>query len=528
VVWHLLDQRLARDADVHTPTRARYDELVRVHDPAYLEQLTHPDTLARIFAVPPGEIVVDEVMSTLRLVVGGTIAAARAAHRDGGAAFNLMGGFHHAAPAAGGGLCALDDVAVAIAALRADGFHGQVTVLDLDAHPPDGLAACVARDTHVRIGSISGSDWGPLPSGVDETVLPDADDARYLGALEALLERTPRGELVFVIAGGDVLRGDRLGKLALTLEGTRARDLRVVEWLERTPSVWLPAGGYAEDSWRVLVGSYLAVTRHTRRPVRAQDPMQSRFAAIARGLRPELLSGGADDWSDVEADLLGRPPTSPRLLGYYTREGLEYALAEYGFITHVHRLGYGELRIEIEPPDEVGQRVTAHGDADGRSHLLIDLIVGRAVVDGEPSLVVHWLSLRNPRAAFTADRPALPGQEVPGLGMSRDMGQLLGRMAERLGMASVSFRPAYVHTAYAARNHFHFADPARQLRFLALLSDLGERPIGELTRALSAGRILMDGAPYAWEADLMMYRPRDPPPSLALPAGPRPHFSLAG
>jgi hypothetical protein len=279
----------------------------------------------------------------------------------------------------------------------------------------------------------------------------------------------------------------------------------------------------------VVVGSYLAVTRRSRRPVRNQDPLQSRFAAIARGLRPELLSGNHDDWSlaDVEADLFGRPPAGPRLLGYYTREGIEYALGEYGFIEHLHRLGYGELRIEIEPPNEIGQRVTAHGEADGRSHLLIDLIVGRGVVDGEPSLVVHWLSLRNPRAAFTVDRPALPGQEMPGLGMSRDMGQLLGRMAERLGMASVSFRPAFVHTAYPARNHFHFTDAARQLRFVALLCDLGDCPIGELTRQLDTGHVLMDGAPYTWEADPMLYRPRDPPPSLEPPPGPRPRFSLA-
>jgi hypothetical protein len=47
----------------------------------------------------------------------------------------------------------------AIAAVRADGFSGRVLVLDLDAHPPDGLAACLAGDPSCVIGSISGSDW---------------------------------------------------------------------------------------------------------------------------------------------------------------------------------------------------------------------------------------------------------------------------------------------------------------------------------------------------------------------------------
>lgn len=59
---------------------------------------------------------------------------------------NLLGGFHHARPDVAGGFCPVNDVAVAIAAVRADGFRGRVLVLDLDAHPPDGLAACLAGD----------------------------------------------------------------------------------------------------------------------------------------------------------------------------------------------------------------------------------------------------------------------------------------------------------------------------------------------------------------------------------------------
>ena len=59
---------------------------------------------------------------------------------------NLLGGFHHAAPDAAGGFCPVNDVAVAIAAVRAEGFLRRVVVLDLDAHPPDGLALCLLDD----------------------------------------------------------------------------------------------------------------------------------------------------------------------------------------------------------------------------------------------------------------------------------------------------------------------------------------------------------------------------------------------
>lgn len=529
VTWYLVEERLMRDREIVTPPRAEYDAISRVHDASYLESLSEPEALARIFAVSPGEIVVDEVMHTVRLAVGGTIAASRLAVDTKASVFNLMGGFHHAGPAVGGGYCALNDIAIAIAQLRSDGYKEQIVILDLDAHPPDGLAACLVGDAKVKIGSISGSEWGALIGAVDETFLPGADDDTYLAALRALLGRMPRPALAFVLAGGDVLAGDRLGALSLTLAGVRERDLLVAEWLDRTPSVWLPAGGYSDKSWKVLVGAYLAVTRRSRRPVKDKDPMMSRYAAIARGLSADRLSGGGpDDWSleDVETELYGRPIQHLRLLGYYTIEGIEYALARYGVLDHVRRLGYTKLVINIEPPDDVGQRVTVHGNADGQAHLLIDLIVKRDTAQGEPALVVHWLSLRNPRAAFVDGRKPLPGQEVPGLGLARDMGQLLGRMAERLGLPQVALRPAYLHSAYAARNHFHFCDPARQQRFISLLADLGDKPLSEITRALSEGRVRMDGAPYAWEADLMIYRPEDPSVSLQAPAGPRPRFTL--
>lgn len=57
------------------------------------------------------------------------------------------------------------------------------------------------------------------------------------------------------------------------------------------------------------------------------------------------------------------------------------------------------------------------------------------------------------------------------------------------------------HMAYAARAHCRFLRPERQGRFEAMLRDLGERPLGEVTRAVAAGRVRCNGQPYAWEAE---------------------------
>ncbi len=53
VVWYLLEKKWIAPANLRAPARARYEDLARVHAPAYLEQLTSRETLARIFGVDP-------------------------------------------------------------------------------------------------------------------------------------------------------------------------------------------------------------------------------------------------------------------------------------------------------------------------------------------------------------------------------------------------------------------------------------------------------------------------------------------
>jgi hypothetical protein len=155
--------------------------------------------------------------------------------------------------------------------------------------------------------------------------------------------------------------------------------------------------------------------------------------------------------------------------------------------------------------------VRIYGEAEGTEHLLVEVILEKRRVLGVEVLYVHWLSLRNPRALFNEKRPRLPGQEVPGLGLAREAGSMLARMAIRLSLGGVVFRPAHYHTAYPARHDFAFVDPERQGRFEALIRDLGHLPLAEVTGLLDAGRIQMNGEPYAWEADEMAYWLRESP-----------------
>jgi acetoin utilization deacetylase AcuC-like enzyme len=533
--WFLLESGAVTARRMRRPVRIGYEELSRVHSPELIESLDDPATLARIYSVDPGDIRAAETMTTIRLACGATLQAARSCLRPGPRSvarreLNLLGGFHHAGKARNGGFCAVNDVAVAVAALRAEGFRGRVVVLDLDAHPPDGTADCLRDDPDAWIGSISGADWGPI-AGVDETVLPErAPDAEYLAALDALLRRMPEAQLAFVLAGGDVLAADPLGKLGLSLDGARERDLRVADALFRTPSVWLAAGGYTPDAWRVLAATGLVLATRSRAPVPpGYDPLAQRYSRIAAQLTPAELGA-----SDVEDELLlaelGQTRARPRLLGFYTPEGLEIALARYGLLRELRRLGYGPFRVALSA-DAVGDRAQLFGQGeDGGEHLLIECVLEKREVAGEPVLYVHWLTLRHPLARFSAKRPRLPDQEVPGLGLAREMSTLFLRIAERLGLAGIAFRPAAFHTAYAGRGQLRFVDPARQGRFEALVRDLAGVPLVAATAAVASGQVLLDGIPYRWEPDeMVLWRTPHPEDSAAIAAArERARFVLAG
>ncbi|HET9553643.1 MAG TPA: histone deacetylase, partial [Anaeromyxobacteraceae bacterium] len=415
---------------------------------------------------------------------------------------------------AAGGFCPVNDVAVAVAAVREEGFHGQVVILDLDAHPPDGLAACLGAEPRVFVGSLSGSDWGPLPA-VDETVLPEGcGDDPYMTALDALLDRAPRPALAYVIAGGDVLNGDRMGRLGLTLRGARRRDLAVARWLDGVPQVWVPGGGYSRRAWRVLAGAGMAVaTRSLRAIPEGYDPLSARFSGISAELTPaDLGDTGELSAEDIEESLGLRPTRQRLLLGFYTASGMELALHRYGTLQQLSRLGYRNFRVGFDQGG-AGERMRLTGEADGLDgpQVLVEAILERRRCLGVSMLYVHWLSLRNPRARFSERRPRLPGQEVPGLGLAREAATMLARMAVRLGLGGVAFRPSHFHLAYSARHAFAFVDPERQGRFEALVRDLAHLPLLEATKLVTDGRVLMNGEPYAWEADEMAYWLRESP-----------------
>lgn len=500
----------------HEAPRISPRKLLLVHSGALVESLGDPEVLAGVFGVEAWDVAVDAVLTSILHSVGGTLYAARLALRDDGPVLNLQGGFHHAAPTVAAGFCPVNDMAVAVQVLWLDNPDLRVNILDLDAHPPDGTAACLGDDPRVRIGSLSGSDWGPV--NADETVLPEGTgDEAYLTALDALLDRMPDADLWFVIAGGDVIAEDPVGMLGMTEDGALRRDVRVARHIKGLPQVWLPGGGYLRDAWRRLAHTGLALAFHKPRCLaQSIDPLSLRYADISAGLGPDVLSGEDEPWLTEEDLGFWPPPPAARYLNTYTPGGVLLALARFGLLQHVHTLGYHSCEVTFDQVS-AGERlrVTALAEPTGDTrHMVMEQVLERTTLgalglslpdETEDAVVlfVHWLTLRHPLAAFRAGRPPLPGQDVPGLGIAREASELLRRTAARVGAVALVMRPSWLHVAYAAREMLRFADPVVEARFRALVRDLGERSLSEATHLAADGAVRLNGQPWPWDPAFM-------------------------
>jgi acetoin utilization deacetylase AcuC-like enzyme len=168
---------------------------------------------------------------------------------------NLGGGTHHAGRDFARGYCLFNDVVVALARLRAEDLAERALVVDCDVHQGDGTADLLAADPQAFTLSLHGARNYPfqrIPSDLDVDLASGTGDERYLHALDQALDFAiprARADVAFYLAGADPWEGDRLGRLALSKAGLRARDELVLDRLRSAGAAVcvVLAGGYAPD-----------------------------------------------------------------------------------------------------------------------------------------------------------------------------------------------------------------------------------------------------------------------------------------
>jgi acetoin utilization deacetylase AcuC-like enzyme len=235
----------------------------RLHEPAYLRALGRvhgrdPVLLAELAepGLQPDTPVCAQAVATAREGVGTAISAARAIVAGARFSYALCRPpGHHAGPGWLGGYCYLNNAAAAAQALH-DGGFGQVAILDLDLHYPNGTSALLERMTGTTLHSLHGSTGANLPW---ERVRPRTDREHlvafrtapatetYLAALASCTHTLARSADAIVLSlGYDLVEGDPHGSWSFRAPVFE----RIGRLLARTelPVCVVQEGGYALES----------------------------------------------------------------------------------------------------------------------------------------------------------------------------------------------------------------------------------------------------------------------------------------
>ena len=174
-----------------------------------------------------------------------------------------------------------------------------------------------------------------------------------------------------------------------------------------------------------------------------------------------------------------------RFLDYYGDEGMQLALSRYGLYEALEGRGYRDFEYAMHVRDERHTLIVSasHDQLDTPARL-VELVVrrDRLVPSGLPGLegdyevlTVDWLMMQDPLRNFVPEKPRLPGQEAPGLGMADFVLEMLYRIVERLDLDGLLTTGEHFHNAVMYRTELAFLDPVAGGRCIALEEALLER-----------------------------------------------------
>ena len=249
----ILLENIAEKTDFFTPDMVEISDTFLAHRQEYVEAFVNL-SLTESQARKIGFIQDKELIDRELTLVQGTISGALLAFENK-IAFNIAGGTHHAYSDRGEAFCMLNDQAIASTFLLKNKWAKKILIVDLDVHQGNGTAEIFRNNPKVFTFSMHGKNNYPFEkekSDLDISFDDKTTDNQYLSVLKETLYKLiekEKPDFIFYQSGVDVLASDKLGKLALSVEGCAERDTIVFEFFQKyqIPIQCSMGGGYSPD-----------------------------------------------------------------------------------------------------------------------------------------------------------------------------------------------------------------------------------------------------------------------------------------
>lgn len=272
--YSLLHQQLLREGwekdQFFEPQPIDLKHVLRVHEADYVQRFLQLQLSPREQR-QTGFVHNEELVSRELRIAEGTRQGIVSAQQNG-IAFNIAGGTHHAYSNRGEGFCMLNDQAIAAACWQQQAPNSKILILDLDVHQGNGTAEIFKNHSNIVTVSLHGKDNYPLrkeTSHLDVELPTGANDELYHQRLDETLDKIdtwgPFSGMLYQ-CGVDILEGDKLGKLSVSMNGLSLREEKVLRFARQRqlPVVACMGGGY-HSSRRIIIEAHMQVFRWAKR-----------------------------------------------------------------------------------------------------------------------------------------------------------------------------------------------------------------------------------------------------------------------
>ena len=224
----LIKEKTCSPNNFFIPKNLSDQNVLTTHQKEYYEKLCSL-SLSKKEIRPIGFPMSRELITREKKIAQGTIECSDFSINNG-ISMNIAGGTHHAFYDKGEGFCMLNDQAIAANYLLNNSFIKKILIIDLDVHQGNGTASIFKNNPNLFTLSYHGQKNYPLikeNSDLDLGFDDFTNDAFYLKKLKEIIPRVIdnfQPDFIYYLAGVDVLKNDKLGRLSLTIKGCLERD----------------------------------------------------------------------------------------------------------------------------------------------------------------------------------------------------------------------------------------------------------------------------------------------------------------
>lgn len=224
----LIKETTCNPNNFFVPKSLSDEDVLKTHQKEYYEKLCSL-SLSKKEIRPIGFPMSRELITREKKIAQGTIECSDFSIKNG-ISMNIAGGTHHAFYDKGEGFCMLNDQAIAANYLLNNSFIKKILIIDLDVHQGNGTASIFKNNPNVFTLSFHGQKNYPFRkenSDLDFGFDDFTNDAFYLKKLKEIIPRVIdnfQPDFIYYLAGVDVLKNDKLGRLSLTIKGCLERD----------------------------------------------------------------------------------------------------------------------------------------------------------------------------------------------------------------------------------------------------------------------------------------------------------------